>query len=213
MHITEPRINEYMKTISRGAQLGNEQMVLQKMEDYAQKNDFPIVGPLVGRFLRQMALATGARRIFEMGSGYGYSAIWFAGGLAAGGKITCTDGSEANKSRALEHFRAAGFADRIEFQVGDARDILKKFDGPFDIIFNDIDKEQYPDAFALAVPRLRKGGFYITDNVLWSGRILDGDNNTSTKGVIEHNRLLFKADNLLSSIIPIRDGLGLAIRL
>lgn len=213
MHITEPKINEYMKTIAQGAQLGNDRAVLQEMEEYAGEHDFPIVGPLVGRFLRQLALAIGAKRIFEMGSGYGYSAIWFAGGLAAGGKISCTDGSAANKTRALGHFKTAGYDDRIDFLVGDARDIIGKSDGPFDIIFNDIDKEQYPDAFALAVPRLRKGGLYITDNVLWSGRILDGDKSDSTRGVIEHNRLLFETGNLLSSIVPIRDGLGMAIKL
>jgi len=213
MHITEPKIIAYMKAIAESAQPGNDRAILREMEEYAREHDFPIVGPLVGRLLRQLALAVNAGSIFEMGSGFGYSAIWFAGGLAPGGRIICTDGSQANRSRAMAYFGSSGCADRIDFQVGDAREIIKKFEGPFDIIFNDIDKEQYPEAFALAVPRLRKGGLFITDNVLWSGRILDNDKSPSTRGVVEFNRLLFEANDLLSSIIPIRDGLGLAIKL
>ena len=218
MEITNPPINDYITAISLSAKDEQYNSVLREMEEYAQKNNFPIIGPIVGRFLRQMAIAVNARNIFEMGSGYGYSAVWFAGGLSDGGKIICTEGSEANRQRALSHFKQAGRTTRlgceskIEFHVGDAKDIIKKYDGPFDIILNDIDKEQYTEAFDLAVPRLRKGGIFITDNVLWSGKILDSEPDEATRGIIEFNRKLFNSKDVFSSIMPIRDGLGLAVR-
>ena len=213
MNITEPKINDYMTRISLSAQLSKDDRVLRDMEAYARENDFPIIGPLVGRFLRQLALITGARRIFEMGSGYGYSAVWFAGGMSDNSKIICTDGSQANKELALDYFERAGYNSKIEFHTGDAKDIFREFNGPFDIILNDIDKEQYPEAFDLAVLRLKKGGLFITDNVLWSGRVLDDAADEETRGILEFNRKLFESEAVFSSIIPIRDGLGLAVKL
>ena len=129
------------------------------------------------------------------------------------GKIVCTEGSEDNRNLALTYLKKAGYENKVEFHVGDARNIIKEYSGPFDIILNDIDKEQYPDTLELAVPRLKKGGIFITDNVLWSGEVLDDDPDEPTKGIIEFNRLLFTSKNLFSSIIPLRDGLGMAIKL
>ena len=212
MNITDPRIDRYMLNQSLEAQLAESDKVLRDMEAYAQKHHFPIIGPLVGRFLRQLAIIAGAKNIFEMGSGFGYSAIWFAGGIAKGGKIICTEGSAANKDRAMGYFNRADCSDLVEFQVGDAREIIKNYSGPFDIILNDIDKEQYPEAFDLAIPRLRKGGIFITDNVLWSGRIFDDNPDEATKGILEFNRKLFESKAIFSSIIPIRDGLGIAVK-
>lgn len=213
MDITNPKINDYiMDTISKAAILEPDS-ILKEMELYAIKKHFPIIGPMVGRFFRQLAMATGAGRIFEMGSGFGYSAIWFAGGLPDDGKIICTDVSEDNKRIATEYFEQAGHETSIEFYVGDALDIIRQFDGPLDIIFNDIDKDQYPQAFDLAIPRLKKGGLFITDNVLWSGDILDKNPDETTRGIIEFNRKLFSSQDILASIIPIRDGLGIAVKL
>lgn len=214
MNITEPEFVEYIGEISGASQLSeSESVVFQEMEAYAKKNRFPIIGQVAGRFLRQLALLTNAKNIFEMGSGYGYSALWLAGGMADGGQITCTDNSLENRNLALNHFKNAGRDALLKFHVGDAIDIVKQADGPFDIILNDIDKEGYPEAFDLAVTRLRKGGVFITDNVLWSGRIFDSKPTESTKGIIEFNRKLFASDGLFSAILPIHDGLGMAIKL
>jgi len=208
MKITEPKINEYIrKTMSEPDE------VLVEMENYAIENDFPIIGPLCGVLLRQLALAIAAKNIFEMGSGYGYSAYWFAGGMKPDGKIICTEGSAKNKERAMGYLKRGGFDSMVDFHVGYAQDVIKKFDGPFDIILNDVDKEQYPECFDLAIPRLRKGGLFITDNVLWSGRIFDDEPTDSTKGILEFNKKLFGSKDILSSIIPIRDGLGFAVKL
>jgi predicted O-methyltransferase YrrM len=101
----------------------------------------------------------------------------------------------------------------VDFHVGYAQDVIKKFDGPFDIILNDVDKEQYPECFDLAIQRLRKGGIFITDNVLWDGFILDENPDEETRGILEFNRMLFNSKEILSSIIPMRDGLGMAVKL
>lgn len=213
MDIISPKINDYIASMTSNSHLPERDNVLKEMEHYAKLNSFPIIGPVVGRFFRQLVMAIGAKSIFEMGSGFGYSAVWFAGGLPDGGRIICCDGSEQNRQKALDYVRQAGYEANVEFYAGDALDIIKRFDGPFDIIFNDIDKQQYPQAFDLAVPRLRKGGLFITDNVLWSGKILDDDPDEATRGILEFNRKLFEAPDLLASIMPVRDGLGIAAKL
>lgn len=208
MNIVEPEIKNYMMSL-----MPERDDVLKDMESYAVEKRFPIIGPMCGTLLRQLALAVNARYIFEMGSGFGYSAYWFAGGIPDEGKIICTEGSEENKKRAMEFLKRGGFDQKVDFHVGYAQDIIKKYDGPFDIILNDVDKEQYPGVFDLAVPKLKKGGLFITDNVLWSGRVLDNEPEESTRGILEFNKKLFGAKNLLSSIIPLRDGLGMAVKL
>jgi predicted O-methyltransferase YrrM len=110
------------------------------------------------------------KRIFEMGSAIGYSTIWLARAAGPKGKVHYTDGDSANAKRAAEYFRRAGVAKRINVQVGDALELLGKTFGQFDLIFNDVDKHQYPDALRAALPKLRKGGLFITDNTLWSGK-------------------------------------------
>ncbi len=208
MHITEPRLKEYIMH-----SMPERDDVLKDMEAYAIENRFPIIGPMCGTLLRQLAMLIDAGSVFEMGSGFGYSAYWFAGGMSKGGKIICTEGSQENKDRAMEYLKRGGFDQMVDFHVGYAQDVIKKYDEPFDIILNDVDKEQYPEVFDLAVPRLRKGGIFITDNVLWSGRIFDDDPAESTRGVLEFNKMLFGSKDLLASIIPIRDGLGMAVKL
>lgn len=208
MIITEPAVNEYIKKI-----LPRNDEVLAEMEDYASRKSFPIIGPIVGPFLRQLALITRAERIFEMGSGFGYSAYWFAGGMSGRGKIICTDRSDENRKKALGFIKRGGFDRLVDFHVGDALEVIRRFKGPFDIILNDIDKKDYPEAFDIAVSQLRPGGVFITDNVLWSGRIFDEKPDKTTEAILEFNRKLFNTDDVLSSIIPIRDGLGVAVKL
>jgi caffeoyl-CoA O-methyltransferase len=208
MKITEPRFDNYILSLAQ-----SKDRVLAKMEAEARAKSFPIIGPLVGPLLRQLALTSGARRIFELGSGYGYSAYWFAGGMRKGGRIICTDNSDENRIKAIGYLKRGGFEAVVDFKVGDALEILSRYKGPFDIIFNDIDKEDYPRALELAIPRLKSGGLFINDNVLWSGRIFDQNPAPSTMAILEFNRMLFKSKKLLSSIIPIRDGLAIAVKL
>ena len=193
----------------------SEPAVLREMEAQAKKRNIPIVGPAVARLLYLLAQVSGARRIFEAGSAIGYSTIWWA--LAAGesGRIIYTDGNPTNADEAKGYFQKAGVDKRIDVRVGDALEILsEQKPGSFDIIFNDVDKEDYPRVFKLAIPRLKSGGLFITDNVLWSGRVADTANSEpTTKAIREFNQLLYGSKELFAGIIPLRDGVAVARKL
>lgn len=186
--------------------------VLAAMEAEADKRDIPIVGPLVGRVLHQLALIHNARTVFELGSAIGYSTIWWARAVGDNGKVIYTDGDRKNADEARGYFERSGVADRIAVKVGDALELLSEQKQSFDIIFCDVDKEDYPRAFRLAVPRLRKGGLLVADNVLWSGRVADKNPDASTRAVLEFNRLIYNSPELFTTILPIRDGLAVCIK-
>jgi predicted O-methyltransferase YrrM len=189
--------------------------VVCEIEAYAAEHDVPIVGPAVARLLALLVQISGEKRIFEMGSAIGYSTLWLAGAVGEDGKVFYTDGSSANADRARGYLERAGLARRVEIQVGDAATVLKQTPGDFDFIFNDIDKHQYPEAFRLAVTRLRRGGLLVTDNTLWSGKAarLAAADDHSTRGVQELNRLAFSSPELYSVLIPLRDGVTVCRKL
>jgi caffeoyl-CoA O-methyltransferase len=182
--------------------------VLREMEEYADKHDIPIIGPAVARLLVLLAQVSGAKRIFEMGSAIGYSTIWLARAAGPKAEIFYTDGDPEKARRAKEYFRRAGVAKRIHVQVGDALALLKKTPGTFDLIFNDVDKHQYPAAARGALLKLRRGGLFITDNTLWSGKAaqLAAPDDAETRGVQELNRLVYASKSFYSVVIPLRDG-------
>jgi len=179
-----------------------------EMEAYATENRVPIIGPAVARMLALFVQTSGAKRIFEMGSAIGYSTIWLARAAGPKAKVFYTDGNPENARRAQNYFRRAGVAKRIEVKVGDALALLKKTPGTFDLIFNDVDKRQYPDALRAALPKLRRGGLLITDNTLWSGKAARpaAEDDHDTKGVQEFNRLVYASKELYPVLIPLRDG-------
>ena len=187
--------------------------VITEMEHQAIERSIPIIGPAVARVLQQYALAIKARRVFEMGSAIGYSTIWLASAVGPGGRVYYTDASEKNAVEARGYFERAGLPDRIEILVGNSIELIDTVEGEFDLIFNDVDKHQYPAAFHKAVPRVRKGGLFVTDNVLWSGRVARGDHDANTEGVREFNRLIYSSPALHSTILPIRDGLAVCLKL
>jgi predicted O-methyltransferase YrrM len=182
--------------------------VIREMEEYAEQHRVPIIGPAVARLLSLLVEVSGARRIFEMGSAIGYSTIWLARAAGPKGKVIYTDGDPEKASRAKDYFRRAGVAKRIEVRVGNALDLLKKAPGTFDLIFNDVDKHQYPAALQVALPKIKRGGLFITDNTLWSGKAARpaavGDLNTL--GVQEFNRAVYESKQLYPVLIPLRDG-------
>jgi caffeoyl-CoA O-methyltransferase len=182
--------------------------VVSEMEAYAAENRVPIIGPAVARMLALFVQISGAKRIFEMGSAIGYSTIWLARAAGPRGKVFYTDGDPENARRAQNYFRRAGVAKRIEVKVGDALAPLKKAPGTFDLIFNDVDKHQYPDALRVALPKLRRGGLLITDNTLWSGKAARpaAEVDHDTKGVQEFNRLVYASKELYPVLVPLRDG-------
>ena len=187
--------------------------VLAEMEVEAAKRKIPIVGPAVARILHQLALMIGAKTVFEMGSAIGYSTIWWARAVGQGGLVFYTDGDRKNADQARGYFERAGVLSRINVATGDALELLSEHKQEFDIIFNDVDKEDYPRVFRLALPRLRKGGLFVTDNVLWSGKVAQKTPpDATTKAIVEFNHLLYNSPDLFTTILPIRDGVAVAVK-
>ena len=189
--------------------------VLSDMEEYAAQHKVPIIGPAVARILALLVQISGAKRIFELGSAIGYSTIWLARAAGPQAEITYTDDDPKNAKRAKAYFKRAGVAPQIRVETGDALTLLKKTPGEFDLIFNDINKREYPDAAKQSLPRLRRGGLFITDNTLWSGKAARkaeaGD--ADTRGVQEFNRMVYESKDLFSVLIPLRDGVTVCRKL
>ena len=206
--ITSPEIERYIQNL-----YPLENPTLKEMEQLGNKINFPLVGPLVGRLLYQLATMTSAKSVFEMGSGFGYSAFWFALAMPEEGVIHLTDHSQKNSELAKRFFVEGNLAHKARFHVGNALEILAKIDGNFDIMFIDIDKECYPKAMALAKPRINVGGLLITDNLLWFGQVLEKQGDPSTEGVKRFNQTLFNDCDFISTLLPIRDGVGIAYKI
>jgi predicted O-methyltransferase YrrM len=190
-----------------------EDPVLTAMHREAAEHRFPIVGPEVGRLLFQLTRISGARRIFELGSGFGYSTLWFARAAGPDGLIHHTDGDPANTAKARKYLAQAEVADRVVFTTGDARDILDETPGTFDIVFMDIDKEQYPDGYRRFRDRVKIGGLVIVDNLVWSGKVAAGVEDEPTRGIREYIDLMWNDSRFLSSLMPVRDGVGVSLRI
>mgnify|MGYP001604532997 FL=1 len=185
IEIVHPKAAKYLNSLARGGDPAID-WVLARLEAEAEQAQFPIIGPAAGRYCYFMSRVIGARNIFELGSGFGYSTIWFARALRdqGGGKVHHTVWDKELSQRARENLKEAGLGDFVEFHCAEAVATLKKTTGPFDLIFNDIDKEGYPDALTALKPKLRKGGVLITDNMLWHGRVFNPDNREETTEAI-----------------------------
>lgn len=205
--IVNPPIEEYLNQL-----LPERDPILEEMESFGYSINFPILGPLVGTVLLQIATAIGAKRVLELGSGFGYSAYWFSLGLPEDGKIYCTDLSVKNKEKAENYFQRAGLQNKLQFMVGDALEIMANLEGEFDIILNDIQKTKYPDVFEPAVKKLRPGGIMVSDNVLRRGKVVSESDDESVLAIQQFNRIMFTSDAVISSILPIRDGLGICVK-
>jgi predicted O-methyltransferase YrrM len=206
--VTEAPVEDYLYSL-----LPPRDAVLAEMEGEAAQHDIPIVGPAVGRLFQQLAMISGTRTVFEMGSAIGYSTIWWARGVGEGGRVYYTDSDQKNCERAKRYCERAGVAPRVTFKQGDALELLSEEKQPFDVIFVDVDKDDYPRALRLAVPRLKKGGLLVTDNVLWSGKVAEKQpKDSNTKAIQEFNRLLYSSPDLFTTIIPLRDGVSIAVK-
>ena len=188
--------------------------ILAEMERLAETRHFPIVGPVVGRILAQLAQLVGAERVLEMGAGFGYSAYWIARSLPPDGRLLAFERSAENARLAREWLGRADLDHKVEFIVGDALQGVLAVPGPFDLIFVDVDKEQYPKSLPLTLPRLRQGGLLITDNILWGGRVMvSNPPEASTRGIQEYTRLLYENPDLYTTILPVRDGIAVSLKL
>ena len=216
MNITDPKIEDYIKEhLAR-----HDEPVLLEMEAEAKENDFPIVGRMVGVVLEILARSIKAKRVFELGSGYGYSGYWFARAVGPDGEVHLTDGDRENEGKATAYLTRAGLWEQITFHVGDAVTSLNATDGDFDIVYCDIDKDGYPDAWRAGRERIRPGGLFICDNTLWSGRVtgaVDDERQRRmpewTEAIKQMNDEAFADPEYLATILPIRDGVLIALRL
>ncbi|HET7483468.1 MAG TPA: O-methyltransferase [Actinomycetota bacterium] len=212
MNIVAPEIEEYMFGLLRT----DDEPVLLEMEALAEERGFPIVGRLCGRMLEVQARAIGARRIFELGSGFGFSAYWFSRATGPDGEIHLTDTDPDNATKAADFLARAGLDGPIEFHVADALEALGSTDGDFDVVYCDIDKPGYPDAWRAGRERVRVGGLFMCDNMLWSGRVTGGIEDSRpewTEAIVETNRLIAEDPDFRSFILPTRDGVVVALRI
>ena len=214
MDITHPAVESYIK----GLLSRHDEPVLLEMEAEGEERGFPIVGRMVGVLLEILARSIDARRVFELGSGYGYSGYWFARAVGPDGELHLTDRDPENEVKAKDYLGRAGLLAPVTFHVGDAVTSLGKVDGEFDIIYCDIDKHGYPEAWEAARDRIRKGGLYICDNTLWSGRVTDAGDLPEdgrpgwTEAIKRMNEAVVADDRYVATILPVRDGVLVALR-
>lgn len=188
---------------------------MQKMEEIAEKNKFPIIGPACGYYCYQLARMTNAKSVFELGSGYGYSTAWFAKAVKenGGGVVHHTVWDDDLSKRAQKHLSTLGLVDLVRFHNAEAVETLRQTQGAFDIIFNDIDKEGYPDSLPVTKEKLRHGGLLIIDNMLWHGQTLDpNDHEKSTEAIRRFTRDIINDLDWIVSLFPARDGMIVAYK-
>jgi predicted O-methyltransferase YrrM len=215
MDIVHPAIERYMRELATS----DDQPVLLEMEQLAADEGFPIIGRLCGRYLEVLARSINARRVFEMGSGFGYSAYWFSRAVGHDGALHLTDTDPDNEARALDFLRRAGLDGPIRYHVGDAFEALETMTGTFDVVYVDIDKGDYLRAWDAGKERVRVGGYYVCDNMLWSGRVTDEppeDEDTRpewTAAIDATNRAIAADERFRATINPTRDGVVAALRI
>lgn len=208
MDLVPPGIDAYLEDFA-----AHDDPVLAEMERLAAERSFPIVGPQVGRLLEVLARAAGARRVVELGSGFGYSAYWFLRALGPGGHVTLTDASFDRCAEARAFLERGGFAGRYAIEAGDAFEAAARIAPPVDVVFCDVDKHDYARALPVARRLLRPGGLFIADNMLWHGKVASPDPaDRATGGVLALTLALRESKEFVSALVPLRDGLAVAIR-
>lgn len=207
--ILSPNIEQYLNQLNN--QQASNDALGQVMEERAARDDFPIIGPVVGSLLELLARTARASRVLELGSGFGYSALFFGRGVGQRGTVTLTDTNSALLDEARQFLTQEPNGCVFEYLQGDALELAASLEGPFDIIFNDIDKEFYPEVPERALSLLRPGGLLITDNALWNGDVLDPQD-AAARGVADYNRMMYSHSSFQTSIIPLRDGLSISLR-
>jgi predicted O-methyltransferase YrrM len=212
LDIVHPRVERYLQSL-----IAPRDRVMVEMEARARREGIPIVGPVVGRLFYQLALIARAKRVMELGSAIGYSTMWWARAVGRGGKVWYTDSDPANARDARGYLQRGGVAERVEIMVGDALECMRRVKGRFDIVFCDIDKPGYPEAYAAAMRRLERGGILVCDNTLWKGRValdaVSGMRAPATAAIQRFNRLAYASDErAFASLIPLRDGVTVVVK-
>jgi predicted O-methyltransferase YrrM len=193
--------------------------VLRDLAHAGRRENLPIVDAEVGALLRVLVLATRATRVLEIGTCIGYSGVWMAGALPNGGLLITMESDRQRADQARESFANAGLADKINVIVGDAQRMLHKVSGPFDVIFQDGDKKLYGPMLDKLVRLLRPGGLLVTDNVLWNGEVVPGfpaekhSDPEDARAIADYNKQIYGHPLLKTSIVPLRDGVAISVKL
>jgi len=206
--ITYDYIDDYLYRIA-----APRDPLLEKMEEYADSHAVPIIGPLVGRLLYNLAKASQSKKILEIGTAIGYSGIWLARAVAPlKGAVTTIDMDTERVKIAKKNVSEAGLERTVKVIEGNALKVLPTLKEEFDMIFLDSDKDVYPDAFKMSVPMLRKGGLFVADNALWGGDVAKGGKSKDTQSMIKFNRLVSESPRMSTVIVPLRDGVLLSLK-
>ncbi len=213
--ITDPKLEDYMAAL-----LPASEGVLADMEAHAEREGLGIIGPLLGQFLYMLVLATKPKDMLEVGTAIGYSAMWLS--IAAekvGGRVVTLERDNSRAVWAEAYLRQAGLSGVCAVRRGEALVLMRGMEENFDLIFLDV-LTQFDRAdtalemLDLCVRRLRPGGVLLSDNALRSGQVLQPQNySPSTQGIAAFNRAIFNHPRLSSTIIPIRDGLSMSVKL
>ncbi|SUZ80542.1 uncharacterized protein METZ01_LOCUS33396, partial [marine metagenome] len=212
VNIVIPAINAYLSSLVA------ESPLLKQVGIEGVELDLPIIDSAVGRLLETLVLVTGAQRVLEIGTANGYSALWLAQSLPRDGRLISIELDPARAQIARGHFDEAGISNRANVMVGDAARLVHKVSGPFDVIFNDGDKRQYLQLLDRLVTLLRPGGVLVTDNVLWDGEVVPGLVTSpqrpadETEAIARYNKQLAADSRLVTSFLPIRDGISISVR-
>jgi caffeoyl-CoA O-methyltransferase len=205
--IVNPDISQYLSVLA-----GDPEPLVLEMEAYARQKEFPLVGRSSGRWLELLTKMIGARRVFEFGSGYGFSAYWFARAVGEDGTVIGSEKDQHELDMHLKLFVNSPYLQRIDLRHGDAFQVFRKTEGPFDVVFIDIHKQGYVQALEAALPRVRPGGLILADNVLWGGRTAQpaAEDDEGTMALQEYNRRIMSEPELQSMVLPVGDGLAVS---
>jgi len=185
---------------------------LQAIEKQGLLERWPIVGAAEGSLLHLLARSVRSKRILELGTAIGYSGTWLARALADGGELVTVEHDPDTAAIARRNLEKTGVASKVKILVGAAQTILRDLKGPFDFIFNDIDKAGYPAVLEPCIERLRVGGLLVTDNVLWHGDVARDDRSAETAAIRTYNGRLAKDPRMIAAIVPLRDGVSIALK-
>ena len=194
----------------------HERLALIDREGRAE--GLPLVYPDTGALLHTLARGCGATRILEIGTCIGYSTLWLATALPATGTVITIEYDAARAARARDHLAAAGCADRVSVIVGDAVRFLHKVAGPFDLIFQDSDKQLYEPMLDRLLELLRPGGLLVADNVLWNGEVIPGFvrdkkySDRDTNAIIDFSRRVARDARLYTSFLQVGDGVSVSVK-
>lgn len=196
--------------IDRLAARGDD--VLRAVERQGREERWPIVGPAEGSLLHILARSIRAKHILELGTAIGYSGTWLARALPPDGELVTVEWNPDTAAIARRNFERTGVGKQVRIEVGSALDVVPRLRGSFDFIFNDIDKQHYGDVLPLCIGKLRLGGLLVTDNVLWSGTVAASQRTKEAQVIHEYNESLAKDPRMLPVIVPLRDGVSIALK-